>query len=49
MFEERYLGQVRLLIAVLPFIVDEPCFALKGALPSISSCAKCRAFRWTLI
>jgi len=30
MFEERYLGQVRLLIAVLPFVADEACFALKG-------------------
>lgn len=30
MFEDRYLGQVRLLVAVLPFIADEKSFALKG-------------------
>ncbi len=30
MFEPRYIGQVRLLVAVLPFVADEDCFALKG-------------------
>jgi predicted nucleotidyltransferase component of viral defense system len=30
MFEKRYVGQVRLLVSVLPFVADEACFALKG-------------------
>jgi len=30
MFEPRYIGQVRLLVSVLPFVADEDCFALKG-------------------
>lgn len=29
-FDERYLGQVRLLVAVLPFVAKEGAFALKG-------------------
>jgi len=29
-FEQRYLDQVRLLVATLPFIADEKAFALKG-------------------
>jgi hypothetical protein len=29
-FDERYLGQVRLLLAVLPFVAKEEAFALKG-------------------
>ncbi|MFB9145384.1 nucleotidyl transferase AbiEii/AbiGii toxin family protein [Halomonas alkalicola] len=28
--EARYHEQVRLLVALLPFLNDEPCFALKG-------------------
>ena len=28
--EARYREQVRLLIALLPFVDAEPCFALKG-------------------
>jgi predicted nucleotidyltransferase component of viral defense system len=30
MFEPRYLAQVQLLVAVLPFVADETCFAIKG-------------------
>lgn len=29
--EARYHEQVRLLVSLLPFLNDEPCFALKGA------------------
>ncbi|MCK8515002.1 nucleotidyl transferase AbiEii/AbiGii toxin family protein [Methylonatrum kenyense] len=29
-FDDRYHEQVRLLVSVLPFLNDEPCFALKG-------------------
>jgi len=28
--EARYHEQVRLLVSLLPFLNDEPCFALKG-------------------
>ncbi|WP_244613304.1 nucleotidyl transferase AbiEii/AbiGii toxin family protein [Modicisalibacter radicis] len=28
--EARYHEQVRLLVSLLPFLSDEPCFALKG-------------------
>ncbi|OBX33912.1 hypothetical protein A8U91_02955 [Halomonas elongata] len=30
--EGRYHEQVRLLVSLLPFLDDEPCFALKGGM-----------------
>lgn len=30
--EARYHEQVRLLVSLLPFLNDEPCFALKGGM-----------------
>lgn len=43
--EARYHEQVRLLVSLLPFLNNGPCFALKGARPSTSSCSHYPVYR----